>query len=65
MTVHETLDTDDYQTIKRRSNDLELLDELLVNHYMKLDVHDYALLRITQNLSLIAGSLSRLEDNIG
>ena len=65
MTVHETLDTDDYQTIKRRSNDLELLDELLVKHYMKLDVHDYALLRITQNLSLIAGSLSRLEDNIG
>lgn len=65
MTVHEILDTDDYQIIKRRSNELELLDELLVNHYMKLDVHDYALLRITQNLSLIAGSLSRLEDNIG
>lgn len=65
MKVYEVLNPQVLQIIERDPNDLELLDELLVGHYMALDIQEYALLRISQTLSLIEKSVYRMEDNIG
>lgn len=69
MKIVDILNDKDMKLLQQTSSslgnpDCDILDEMLLNHALALDVHDYALVRLSYTLHNIELALNRIDDNM-